>query len=71
MQPSFELFLSLLTLLAMLLCGRIFLVARLRLVSFPRIWERTNSVLEVRTSCKISCDGPYRVFRTVRGILTV
>ena len=33
----------------MLLCGRIFLVERFRLVFFPQIWERTDCVLEVRT----------------------
>ena len=41
----------------MLLCVRIFLVARFRLVSFPQIWERTDCVLEVRTFCIIPCDG--------------
>ena len=55
----------------MQLCGRIFLVARLRLVSFPQIWERTDCVLEVRTCCIINCDGPYRVPHTLRGIWTV
>ena len=31
------------------LCGRIFLGARFRLVSFPQIWERTDCAREVRT----------------------
>ena len=42
----------------MLLCGRIFLVAKFRLVSFPQIWEHTDCILEVLTFCIIPCDGP-------------
>ena len=51
----------------MLLCGRTFLGARFRLVSCPRIWERTDCAHEVHTCELTPRDGPFlsRIFDVV------
>ena len=48
----------------MLLCGRIFLGARFRLVSFPRILAHTDCVLEVHTFEQLLAMDPFlsRIF---------
>ena len=50
----------------MLLCGRIFLVARFLLVFFPRILAHTDCAFEVRTFAKyLAMDLFFPVFDVV------
>ena len=45
----------------MLLCGRIFLVARFLLVFFPRILAHKDCALEVRTFAQLLAMDPFSI----------